>query len=109
MHVLWRLPQATVAEVRRALQDRPRLAYNTVLTTLRILEQKGYVTHMREGRAFVYAARVAEHEARRRAIHHLISRFFDDSPRELVRILLGGDVVDAAEVESIRRLVAQSA
>jgi len=56
MHVIWEKGSATVAAVADALRDKPELAYNTVLTTLRILEHKGYLRHTKseEGRAFVY-------------------------------------------------------
>jgi BlaI family transcriptional regulator, penicillinase repressor len=106
MHVLWKRPEATVAEVLAALRGRPRLAYNTVLTTLRILEQKGYLSHGRAGRAFVYRARVAEDQARRQAIRHLVARLFDKSPSELVRYLMVDRETDPAEVDRIRQLLA---
>src|SRR5678815_3862868 len=72
MAVLWQTPAATVAEVVASLHDRYALTYSTVQTLLRILEQKGYVTHDKVGRAFVFRAVVDEGQARRRALKHLI-------------------------------------
>ena len=83
-----------MAEVVDTIGD-PPLAYNTVLTTMRILEQKGYVRHTASGRAFIYRAVVARDEAQRSVVNHVSSRFFDGSPRELVLNLLESEAVDA--------------
>ena len=70
MDVIWRKGSATVAEVADALPDQLGLAYNTVLTTMRILEDKGYVRHTKpkEGRAFLYHPVVGQKEASRNAV-----------------------------------------
>lgn len=104
MQVLWARGDASVAEVVDAIGD-PPLAYNTVLTTLRILEQKGYVRHTAAGRAFIYAPLVARDEAQRSLVNHVLSRFFDGSPRELVLNLLESEAVDAAELARLRELI----
>ena len=103
MHVLWRVPYATVRSVLAALGGRPHLAYNTVLTTLCILEQKGYVTHSRVGRAFVFRARIALIDARRRALRHLVRRLFDNSPSLFVEKLLDNGWLTPNELEMFRR------
>src|SRR5688572_28651198 len=82
MAVLWDRKHATVADVVAAL--RPRATYSTVQTMLRILEVKGYVAHEKEGRAFVYHPIVDQKQARRRALSHLITRLFNNSPSLLV-------------------------
>ncbi len=105
MDVLWR-GEATVAEITDHLDD-PPLAYNTVLTTLRILETKGYVGHRNEGRAFVYRARVEREEARRSALRHVISTFFDGSPRALMLSLIESEKLGEDEAERIRALLAR--
>lgn len=104
MQVLWSRGDSSVAEVVDAIGD-PPLAYNTVLTTLRILEQKGYVRHKAAGRAFIYTAVVARDEAQRSVVNHVLSRFFDGSPRELVLNLLESEAVDARELERLRELI----
>jgi predicted transcriptional regulator len=106
MQILWDRGPATVGEVVSALPRRLPLAYNTVLTTLRILEQKGYVTHEKRGRAHVYAPLVDRHSAQRSAVRHLLRRFFDGSPRELVVNLLEDEKLDAGELAALRRLIA---
>jgi predicted transcriptional regulator len=87
-----------------ALGD-PPLAYNTVLTTMRILEQKGYVHHKASGRAFMYRPAVNREDAQRSVVAHVVSRFFNNSPRELVLNLLESDDVDEAELQRLRELI----
>ena len=104
MDILWAKGPATVSEVVDLVGD-PPLAYNTVLTTMRILEQKGYVRHKASGRAFIYRAEVARDEAQRSVVTHVLSRFFDGSPRELVLNLLESEAVDDKEIERLRELL----
>src|SRR5580658_7207043 len=78
MNVVWRLGRGTVGAVVDALQGKPALAYNTVLTTLRILEAKGYLRHTKEGRAFIYRPAIEREKARESAISHLLRRFFEN-------------------------------
>jgi predicted transcriptional regulator len=105
MRVLWKRTRATVADVLADLDERPRPAYNTVLTMLRILEQKGYVTHEKGGRAFVYVPRVNEAAARRSALGHLLGRLFEDSPSLLLVNLLEHGPMDTAEIGRLKRLI----
>ena len=105
MAVLWQTPAATVAEVVASLRDRYALTYSTVQTMLRILEQKGYVTHDKVGRAFVFRAVVDQGQARRRALKHLIGRLFNGSPSLLVSNVLDDDEIDPREVEQLKRLI----
>ena len=103
MEVLWEGEAATVAEVVAALPKREALAYNTVLTTLRILEKKGYVRHTKRGRAFVYHPSVDRQRARRRALEDLLRRFFGGSPRELALNLFEEGDVDLDELRALDR------
>jgi len=106
MEVLWERGEATVADAVEALADQTALAYSTVLTTMRILEKKGYAAHRQEGRAFIYAPVVGRKEARRSAIRHILSRFFDNSPELLVMNVLDEETLDAREIQRLRKLVA---
>jgi predicted transcriptional regulator len=110
MNVLWDKGAATVAEVSEALPEELGLAYNTVLTTMRILEDKGYVRHTKpkEGRAFVYRPLVEREEASRSAVRHVISRFFRDSPELLVLNLLQDRELSHQELQRIRQLIEES-
>jgi predicted transcriptional regulator len=104
MDVLWRRDHSTVGEVVDALGD-PPLAYNTVLTTMRILEKKGYVKHRAVGRAFVYSTKIGQDEARSSVIDYVVSRFFDNSPRALMLKLLDNEEIDDTEVRRLRALL----
>jgi predicted transcriptional regulator len=108
MDVVWDKGAVTVGEVAAALTGQPVLAYNTILTTLRILEQKGYLRHTksREGRAFVYRAVVGRKQASRNALRHLVRGFFANSPELLVLNLLDDGDLSQRELQSIRNLLA---
>ena len=106
MEVLWEKKQATVAEVVSALKP-PPLAYSTVLTTLRTLEQKGHITHEEDGRAFVYRPLVERMAAAKSALHHLLGRFFGDSPGALAVTLLDDARLSADDVAKIRQILAK--
>jgi predicted transcriptional regulator len=105
MNVLWQKRSATVHEVLQALSDKPALAYNSVLTTIRILEKKGYVKHVKEGRAHVYIPKVDRKDATRFEIHHLVNRFFKNSHELLVLNILEDENIDAEELDRLRQLV----
>jgi len=109
MDIVWDRGAATVGEVAEALPGEPGLAYNTVLTMLRILEQKGYVRHTkaREGRAFVYRAVVDRKQASRNAVRHVVRRFFANSPELLVLNLLDDGDLSEQELRKIRNLLAE--
>ncbi|MGI9073581.1 MAG: BlaI/MecI/CopY family transcriptional regulator [Bryobacteraceae bacterium] len=107
MNVLWEKGSATVGEVVEALKQDPPPAYSTVLTTLRILEKKGYLRHNKEGRAFIYETVVDRQQASRGAIHHLLSRFFDNSPELLVANLLRDERMNRREINRLKKLITE--
>jgi predicted transcriptional regulator len=109
MDIVWDKGAVTVGEVAAALPAEPALAYNTILTTLRILEQKGYVRHTkpREGRAFVYRAVVGRKQASRNALRHIVRGFFSNSPELLVLNLLDDGDLSQRELRNIRNLLAE--
>lgn len=109
MRVLWDEGRATVGDVLDCLPDRRKPAYNTVLTMLRILERKGYVSHAKAGRAFVYVPLIDRTRARRSALSSLLHRFFDDSAELLVLNLLQHDAVNEDELRRVRDLIDKGA
>ena len=110
MDVLWDKGSATVGEVAETLPEGLDLAYNTVLTTLRILEDKGYVEHAKakEGRAFVYTPLVGRDEAGRSAVRYLVSRFFRNSPELLVLNILHDEGLSDKELGRIRKMLEEA-
>ncbi len=108
MRLLWSIGECSVQDLVSAMPEESRLAYTSVLTTIRILEDKGYVHHRQEGRAFMYTARVAEQDAQQHEVRHVISRFFGDSRERLMLALLGDDDVSTDELERLKKAIAQA-
>lgn len=108
MKVLWDKGAATVGDVAASLTDDPPLAYSTVLTTLRILEGKGYLRHSKKGRAFVYEPLIAQEEASRTALGYLVNRFFGGSRELLMVNLLKEENISRAELRRIRKMIKES-
>ena len=102
MKILWRRGESAVTDLVEALPEGEQLAYNSVLTTIRILEQKGYVEHRQEGRAFVYWPCVQENEAGRSEVRNVLNRFFGNSREKLVLSLLGDEEISTEELARLR-------
>jgi BlaI family transcriptional regulator, penicillinase repressor len=105
MAVLWDLGTATVADVVAGLKKSRAVTYSTAQTMLRILETKGYVTHEKEARAFVYRPRVDAQQARLRALRHLAARLFNGSPSLLVLNVLADESLDPAELKRLKKMI----
>jgi BlaI family transcriptional regulator, penicillinase repressor len=106
MDVLWREGSGTVQQVVDWLPS--PLAYNSVLTTIRILEKKGHVKHVKDGRAYVYEPIIGREEATRSEIRHLVSRFFRNSHEALVLNILQDENIDAGKLRRLREMLEQS-
>jgi predicted transcriptional regulator len=105
MNVLWIRGSGTVQEVLDSITEKPVLAYNSVLTTIRVLERKGYLKHLKDGRAHVYTPVVGQKEATRSEIRHLVSRFFKDSHEQLVLNLLEDQGIGPEEMVRLRQML----
>jgi predicted transcriptional regulator len=106
MEVIWARGSATVADVVEALEGKD--AYTTILTLMRILKAKGFLSSRKEGRAFVFAPRVDRNTAARKAVHQLLSKFFSGSPSELVLSFLREEELTAEELDVIKRKIMDS-
>lgn len=106
MKVLWNRGESTVSDMVTATADEAQLAYTSVLTTIRILETKGYVSHRQEGRAFLYSASIGELEASRSEVRHVLQRFFDNSRERLLISLLGDDEISPEELKQLKEAIA---
>jgi predicted transcriptional regulator len=107
MDVVWAKGSATVSGVVDALPKDAPLHYSTVLTILRILENKGYLTHIKDGRAFIYRPKVKRAEACANAVDHLLKRFFDGSPALLMLKLMEDRKIDPKELKRLRKRIAE--
>ena len=108
MNVLWERGRGTVQEVLDSIPEKPVLAYNSILTTIRILEAKGYLKHVKDGRAHVYSPIVGQNEARRSEIRHLVNRFFENSQEQLVLNLLEDHGLEPEEIGRLRAMLDRS-
>lgn len=108
MELLWQRGPSTVQQMVDALEGKAQLAYNSVLTTIRILEKKGYVEHAKDGRAHVFAALIGRRDASRFEVRHLLNRFFNNSHEELVLNLIEDDSLDAEEIKRLRALIGET-
>jgi len=107
MDILYRRGRATAAEVMSELSGEPN--YSTVRTQLRVLEEKGEVTHEEEGLRYVYSPAVPRRTARKSALRHLVDTFFDGSTEQVVGALLGsGARLSDEELERISEIVAKA-
>jgi predicted transcriptional regulator len=109
MKMLWSRGESAVSDLVAAMPEGEALAYTSVLTTVRILEQKGYVRHRQEGRAFLYSPCVEEQEASRSEIRHMMQRFFGNSRERLLLSLLGDEEIDADELQRLKKAIARAA
>jgi predicted transcriptional regulator len=107
MEVIWARGSATVAEVVEALEGKD--AYTTILTLMRILKDKGYLSSRKEGRAFVFVPRVDRNTAARKAVDQLLSKFFSGSASELVLSFLREEELTPAELDRIKQKILKSA
>ena len=107
MNVLWGKGLGTVQQVLDSITEKPSLAYNSVLTTIRVLERKGYLKHLKDGRAYVYTPLVGQKEATRSEIRHLVGRFFKNSQEQLVLNLLEDQGVGPEEIGRLREMLVQ--
>jgi len=103
MEVLWRRGPSSVQQVLEDLPGDKPLAYNSVLTTIRILEKKGYVGHAKDGRAHVYAALIDRSEASRSEVKHVIQRFFQNSHELLVLNILDDAGLSSDELQRLKQ------
>lgn len=108
MKILWERGESSVADLVAATNQTTQLAYTSVLTTIRILERKGYVLHRQEGRAFLYSPRVAEHEVEKSEIRNMLQRFFGNSRERLLLSLFNDGEITAKELELIKEAIANA-
>ncbi len=103
MQALWELKEASVRDVHEKLNGVKKVAYTTVLTVLKILNDKGYAKYRKEGRAFVYYPVLTQKEARQRALSQLVSRFFEGSPQALAEHLVELDEIDLVDLQALKK------
>lgn len=107
MEILWKRGPATAEQIREALPPKHALKDSTVRTILKRLEEKGYLAHKSEGRAFVYSAMEKPQSVAVRAVRQILDRFCGGSLEQLLVGLVENEVVDRKELEELARKVAK--
>lgn len=102
MDVLWETGEASVQDITDVLSDEHQLAYTTVLTTIRIMVDKGYVDFRKEGRAHIYHPLVSRDQVQNNALGALVKSFFGGSPQRLAQHLVETDNLTLEDIERLR-------
>jgi predicted transcriptional regulator len=105
MNVIWRIGPCSVSQVLEQLSAKRELAYTSVSTIVRILEQKGYVTSEKVGRGHLYSAVIGKDEYQAASLKHLVNNVFEGTPSLLVRRLLDSDALSDDELAQIKALL----
>jgi predicted transcriptional regulator len=105
MNVIWRLGSCTVSQVQESLRPERDLAYSSVSTIVRILEQKGFVKSTKVGRGHLYSAVMAKQDYQALSLERVVKQVFDDTPSLLVQRLLDSDRLTERELQQIRLLL----
>ena len=105
MNVIWRIGPCSVLQVVEQLRPARELAYTSVSTIVRILEQKGYVTSFKEGRGHLYDAAVSKEEYQRSTVQRMVTNVFDNAPALLVRRLPDTESLSSDDLAEIRALL----
>ena len=108
MEVIWARGEATVHDILKDLPEGNRPAYNTVLTIVRIMEQKGYLAHEKNGRAYIYRPLVKRVEASRKAVSQVVKDFFDNSPRHLLLNLIKAENLNSEDIRKLMMMIDES-
>lgn len=105
MEILWERGESSVKDIAAALSQEKPTAYTTVQTMCKILAEKGYADYRKEGRAFVYRARISRTEARQSALKNLLNRFFGSSPELLAQHLMQETDIELKDLEALQQKI----
>lgn len=105
MKIIWQLGEATVSDVLKRQENNKNLAYNTILTMMRIMEDKGYISHKKKGKAHIFSPVISASQARIKAIKHMMDNFFNGSPELLVQSLVESKNISLDDIERIKKII----
>jgi predicted transcriptional regulator len=105
MKVVWEKGSVTVREVCQVISARKPTAYTTILTLMGILEEKGALSHVRAGRAYIYRPLLSSQQAVHNQVHDVIARLFDGSPEKLIENVLDNEIADPDQLLNVRRIL----
>jgi predicted transcriptional regulator len=107
MHVLWARGEAMIADVHRTLFRERQLAYTTVATVLKRLQERGLIDSRKQGRELIFQPTVSEEDVKRSMVSDLVAKLFRGDPKALVTHLVNTAEVDAGDLEKLQRLLSQ--
>lgn len=105
MKIIWKLKEGTVNDVLDNLPNDLNLAYNTVLTIMRILEQKKYLKRIKKSRAHIYQPIVSENQARKNVVKHMLDNFFNGSPELLLQNIFENENLSDDEIDLLKDII----
>jgi predicted transcriptional regulator len=108
LRLVWQVGEATVQQIHDALPGRRKVAYKTVQTLLRRLEEKGYLTHKAEGKAHLFLPAVKREAVVKRTVLDFLDRLFGGDPRPLMQFLARDGRIDAEDIEELKKLIDKS-
>src|SRR5690625_5004403 len=105
LHNVWKLGEASVADVREQIRKEREVAYTTIMTVMKNLEKKGYLKYRKEGASFIYSAARKPDEVRYNLVDKLVEKVFHGSPGDLVQTLVKSENLSAEERQQIRKII----
>jgi predicted transcriptional regulator len=108
LRLVWQRGKATVQQIQEALPAHRKVAYKTVQTLLRRLEEKGYLTHKLEGKAHVFCPAVKREAVVKRTVLDFLDRLFGGDPRPLMQFLAREGHIDTEDIEELKKLIDKS-
>jgi len=108
LRLVWQLEQATVQGICDALPTKRRIAYKTVQTLLRRLEEKGYIRHRIEGKAYLFSPAIERKAVVKRTVLDFLDRLFGGDPGPLMQFLAEDGHIDAKDIDRLRDLIEKS-
>jgi predicted transcriptional regulator len=108
LRLVWQFGEATVQQVHEALPPGRKVAYKTVQTLLRRLEEKGYLIHKTQGKAHIFCPAVKQEAVVKRTVLDFLDRLFGGDPKPLMQFLAEDGRIDAEDIEELKRLIDKS-
>ena len=105
LHHVWQLQSATVSDVRRQIQSERPIAYTTVMTVMRNLADKGYLSFRKEGNSYIYSPKRSATDVQQSLVRDLISKVFRGSPSALVQTMVSDELLSEEDAARIRTLI----
>jgi len=105
LHHVWKLGEASVAEVRNRILENRKVAYTTIMTVMKNLADKGYLKYRKEGISYIYSAAIEASDVRYNLVDRIVDKVFHGSPKDLVQTLVKSENLTDEDRESIKKMI----